>query len=219
VARVAADSGVARFAYLSTVHVYGRALAEDAVITEATVPEPGAVYGIARLASEHAIRAEAERGGTAVVVLRLTNSVGAPVDAAVDRWTLVANDLCRQAATTGRLRLQSPGVQWRDFVALADVVRAIASAIGPDGLPAGTYNLGSGAPMTILDLAALVQDAFEAETGVRPPLDAPPAPAHRPRPYTVDVGRLRALGFEPEVPVATAVAETARFCLRHREAL
>jgi UDP-glucose 4-epimerase len=219
VAAAASDAGVRRVVYVSTVHVYGRALADDAIVSEATVPEPAAVYGIARLASEHVIRAESIRSGGATVVLRLTNGIGAPVHPAVDRWSLVGNDLCRQAATTGALVLRSPGVQWRDFIALDDVLRAVESAITPGGLPDGTYNLGSGAPMTILDLAALVQDAFEGETGIRPPLDAPPPPAVRPRPYHVDVDRLGGLGFKPEVPVATAIAETARFCLQHRAAL
>ena len=56
---------------------------------------------------------------TEVVVLRLTNSIGALVAPSVNRWTLLANDLCRQAALTGRgLVSQTHGCQWRDFVAL-----------------------------------------------------------------------------------------------------
>ncbi|MEY2565771.1 MAG: UDP-glucose 4-epimerase [Actinomycetota bacterium] len=219
VAAAATDAGVGRLTYVSTVHVYGRALVDGAVITEDVVPAPMATYGIARLASEHVIRAEAGRGSMEVVALRLTNGVGAPVDPRVARWTLVGNDLCRQAALDGRLVLRSSGVQWRDFIAIADVMRAVGSAVAPGGLPDGTYNLGSGAPMTILDLAALVQDAIEEETGKRPPLEAPPAPDVRPLPYHVDVDRLARLGVTPQVSIASAMAETARFCLEHREAL
>ena len=52
------------------------------------------------------------------MILRLTNAVGAPADPSVDRWSLVANDLCPPGRADGRLALRSAGVQWRDFVAL-----------------------------------------------------------------------------------------------------
>ncbi len=32
------------------------------------------------------------------IVLRLSNALGAPADPGVNAWTLIANDLCRQAA-------------------------------------------------------------------------------------------------------------------------
>ena len=80
------------------------------MLTEDLRPEPRSSYAISRLASEH-VAATLAGGAADVVVLRLTNSVGAPVDPAVDRWTLVTNDLCRQGALTGRLELRSSGVQ------------------------------------------------------------------------------------------------------------
>lgn len=219
VAAAAADEGVARLVYVSTVHVYGAALVEGAVVSESTVPAPTGIYGLTRLASEHLLSAHAAQTGSEAVILRLTNAVGAPVAPEVDRWSLVGNDLCRQAVRDGRLVLRSPGLQWRDFIALADVVALVGSALTPGGLPGGTYNLGSGTPMTILDLAALVQDAIEEHTGSRPPLDAPVATGVRPDAYHVDIGRLAALGWKPDSTVAAAVSETARFCLQNRSAM
>lgn len=216
VALAAAESGVRRLVYVSTVHVYGAALTEDALINEERLPAPRHPYALARLAAEFAA---ASQPGLDLVVLRLTNSVGAPSQPDVDRWTLVANDLCRQVALTGVLRLATSGVQWRDFVALADVCRIVAGCLEPASPPAGTYNLGAGVSMTIRQLAGLVQDAYEARGQPRPPLLAPDATGPDPKPYQVSVAKLAAYGYGPVVPLAEAVDETLAFCLDHRAEL
>ena len=221
-AEAARETGVRRLVYMSTMHVYGERIADGATLTEDLRPEPRATYAIARLASEHVMSALAS-AGVEVVVFRLTNSLGAPAHPAVDRWTLVANDLCRQGVLSGRLELRSSGTQWRDFVALADVRAAVAAACRQDGavLPAGTYNLGSGGSRTVRDLAAMVRDSFERCTGTRPELHAPdPEPeAERPRPYHVSVERLASHGVRADTPIEDAVEETVRFCIEHKEAL
>lgn len=213
----AAACGVKRFVYMSTVHVYGAQMTEGATLTEDLRPEPRSSYAIARLASEH-VAAMLAASGSDLVVLRLTNSVGAPPHPTVDRWTLVANDLCRQGARSGSLELRSSGIQWRDFVALSDVCSIIASAAGADDaiLPPGTYNLGSGRPTTVRDLAGLVQDAFERCTGDRPELLAPEPGPDRPQPYHVSVERAAEHGLRARTPLSEAIEETVRFCIKHR---
>jgi len=207
---------------MSTVHVYGRRIQGGVTVTEDMRPEPQAPYAIARLASEHLVAGLAP-AGVEVVSLRLTNSLGAPADPSVDRWTLVANDLCRQGALDGRLELRSSGSQWRDFIALADVHAAVTAACGLDepDLAAGTYNLGSGTSMTVRELAGLVAEAFERVTGTRPGLTAPALEpeAERPEPYTVSVERAAERGFRATTAVAAAVEDTVRFCVEHSDAL
>jgi UDP-glucose 4-epimerase len=217
---VAADAGVKRLVYMSTVHVYGTRMVDGATLTEDMRPEPRSSYAISRLASEH-VAATLAASGSEVVVLRLTNSVGAPDHPKVDRWTLVANDLCRQAALTGQMELRSSGVQWRDFVALRDVCRIIADAGRTDhGLvPPGTYNVGSGRPTTIRDLAGMIQDAFERHAGERPALRAPEPEGERPTPYHVSIDRAARHGLRANTPLEDAVDETVRFCLEHAEEL
>jgi len=208
-------AGDIRLVYVSTVHVYGAAITDGAVLSEETEPAPTAAYAAARLACEQVW----QESGIDAVTLRLTNGVGAPPDPAVDRWSLLANDLCRQAVTTGEVALRTHGLQWRDFIALADVMDAIARAADPRQLSPGTYNLGSGRPHTVRDVAALVQDAAERQLGGRPPLLAPEAPARAPAPYSVSIERLGAQGWKPEASLRDAVDETLAFCLAHRDAL
>jgi UDP-glucose 4-epimerase len=219
-AEACVSARVQRLVYLSTVHVYGARITAGVTLTEEMRPEPRSAYAISRLASEHVVATQAG-GAYELVIFRLTNSVGAPADPRVDRWSLVANDLARQGALRGRLELRSTGVQWRDFVALEDVCGAIVAATAENGrtLPAGTYNLGSGKPATVLELARLVQDAFATLTGERPPLDAPPSPPGPPGPYQVSVAQLAAHGVGARSSLREAVDETARFCLDHRARL
>src|SRR3546814_14857101 len=129
------------------------------------------VHVVHRLVRETRLQAGPDTG-----VRRLTSAVGAPAHPAVDRWTLVAADRCRSAVSTGELVLRSTGQQWRDFIGLADVVRAIAASTEPSEVPTGTYNLASGTSTTVRELAELVQDRVEARTGKRPTLKIGRAP-------------------------------------------
>ena len=218
VAEAASNAGLRRFIYVSTVHVYGAALAGGAVVTEQTVPEPVAPYAVARLAAEHV--AATTLDGPDLVVFRLTNSLGRPAHPSVDRWTLVTNDLARQAAVDGRLQLQSHGMQWRDFVALGDACTVLVGALDA-ALPAGLYNLASGVPRTVREVAELVQDATEELTGTRPPLEAPaPPPADElPAPYHVDAELLAKHGLSAGADIRPAITELVGFCLANRDQL
>jgi UDP-glucose 4-epimerase len=215
VAEACATSEVERLVYVSTVHVYGARIAPGATLTEDMRPEPRAAYAIARLASEH-IAASLAPDSYDLVVLRLTNSVGAPYDPRVRRWTLVSNDLCRQGALTGSLKLRSSGLQWRDFVPLHDVCSALAAVCEPGGsvIP-GTYNLGSGRPLTVRALAEMIQDAFEQRTGRRPALLAHPPDRDAPEAYHVSVQRAVGVGLRMDGSIEDAVGETVDFCLEH----
>lgn len=210
VTMAAADAGVRRLIYVSTVHVYGAALQPGALIDEQTLPMPRHPYAIARLACEHIIAAAA--GSIEVVILRLTNAVGPPADSGVDRWSLVANDLCRQAVSGDHLELRTDGQDWRDFVALDDVAQLALAAAAPDRLPAGTYNLGSGSSRTIRQLAQLVIDEAAKRGLGELELRAPSGRTQPPSPYTVSVDALARHGLAAQVSLEQAVAETLAFC-------
>lgn len=215
VAEAARAADVERVVYVSTVHVYGTPRTDGEVLTEDQAPAPRSTYAIARLTCEHLL-AQAERD---LVVLRLSNALGAPADPTVDRWTLVASDLCRQAATTGTMTLHSAGLQWRDFVDLDDVCQVIWAATDPARVAPGVYNLASGQSRTIRSVAELVQDTFERLTGTRPTLSAPRPDGPTPPAYRVSVDRLAALGQRPSTPAAASIEGLARFCLDHKDVL
>jgi len=211
VARACSRTGVRRLVYVSTVHVYGSALQPGASITEQTPPAPLGDYGRSRLLSEEVIRDEAV--GVQVVVLRLTNGVGAPVSPLVDRWTLVANDLCRQVAEAGRMRLAQPG-QWRDFIPLDAVTSVILDASKPAHealVGPGVYNLSAGRCITILELAELIRDEAE-HVGIPVSIEAPVAIPEPP--YLVDNGKIRKTGLLPgDLSLSQALRATLELCI------
>lgn len=215
VAQACAAHSVRRLVYVSTVHVYGASIRPDNTVDECTVPQPRHPYSIARLASESACHSYA--GATEVVVFRLTNSVGPPAHMSVDRWTLVANDLCRQAAEHGTVRLLTPGTQWRDFIAIKDVCRAILMAAEPGRIEPGVYNLGSGQSMTVRALAELVAEEARGAGMGDLTVDAPPAWGERERPYKISVDKLAQYGFTASTPLREAVADTLAFCQTTRQ--
>ncbi len=216
-AEAAVRLAIPRVVHLSTVHVYGAQLRPGAVVTEALVPEPRAHYAIARLTSEHVLASTV--GADALVVLRLTNSVGAPADPRVDRWSLLVNDLARQAVGDGVLRLRTAGLQWRDFVDLGDVVGAIGTAAEPSTVPPGTYNLGAGRSTTVRAVADLVAARAAIVLGGAPAVLAPDATGPGDEPYTVDVQRLADLGVRLDTPLDRSVDEVLAFCRDHADAL
>ncbi len=210
-----ARSGVPRVIYLSTVHVYGAALTTRSFVDEETPAVPTFPYAQARLACEEVFTSS----GCPTMIFRLTNAVGAPARPEVRRWSLVANELCREGALDGRLTLRTAGVQWRDFIALSDVVTTLTSLASPASFQPGLYNLASGSSVTIRDLAAVIQESFVGFGQPRPALLAPPPPSDPPGPCRIDIGRLKGLGMFPTTTLRQAVDETVKFCLDHRAAL
>ena len=210
---VAKRSGVRRFVYFSTAHVYGAPLQGD--IDEARVPRPVHPYAITHRVTEDFVLAAHDRKQIEGVVVRLSNGFGAPATAAVDRWTLLVNDLCRQAATKGELRLNSNGMQIRDFITLGDVARAVEHLLRLE-LPLvgdGLFNLGSGHATSILAMTERVATRWRLLVGgdiliVRPTADTGPVPVLN---YRCD--KLAATGFTLSEQIDREIDDTLRLCI------
>jgi UDP-glucose 4-epimerase len=209
----AESAGVGRVIYFSTAHIYRAPL--EGVIDETTVPRPVHPYAITHRAAEDIVLAATTRKTTTGVVLRLSNSIGAPISRRVNRWTLAGNDMCRQAVTTGEIRLKSAGLQQRDFIPLADVARATAHMIR---LPAaslgdGCFNLGGDRSISIIDLAGMIRDRCTALFGVTPGIVRPePLPSERSAELTYSMEKLKSTGFSLAGSLEQEIDETLRFC-------
>ena len=166
-------AGVRRFVYLSTAHVYGAPL--TGVIDESQVPRPAHPYAVTHKVAEDFVLAAHDSRKIEGVVLRLSNGFGAPAHPAVNRWTLLVNDLCRQAVATRTLVLQSAGLQQRDFITLEDAAQAIAHALAlPQNLLGdGLFNLGGDASIRVIDMAELVAARCMIVLGFTPGIKRP----------------------------------------------
>lgn len=151
----AINTGVKNFIYFSTAHIYGSPL--QGIITEETMPFPVHPYAITHKAAEDYVVAAALKKKINSIVIRLSNSFGAPQLPSVNRWTLLANDLCRQAIEKGSLTLLSNGCQYRDFVCLSDVEEVIDKIVNRAAdFNRIIYNLGAGISMRVIDMANVI---------------------------------------------------------------
>jgi len=160
---LAYKTGIKNFIYFSTFHVYGDIL--ESVITEETPTRPFHPYAITHRAAEDFINYFKHYYKMKTLIFRLSNGYGYPMHKEVNRWTLVFNDLCKQAVTGGKILLKSSGKQYRDFVSLHDVARAIHHFIFdiPDRWGDGLYNLGGSCSMSILEVAQKISDIYRSK--------------------------------------------------------
>lgn len=210
-AEKAVKQGVNQFVYLSTAHVYRSPLA--GLIDEETLTEPRYAYGITHRAAEDYVLAAAIKGRMKALVLRVSNVFGAPASIEVDRWTLLVNDLCRQAVRNKELKLNSNGCQYRDFITLKDLCRAVGILVDKLTEAAGIFNLGSGKSLKVLEMAQLVQDRYFAVFGERVPICLPEGAVRTEEPtLRYGIGKLEQLGIVPENDFVNELDEMLLFC-------
>lgn len=204
---------VSRFVYLSTAHVYGAPL--QGVLTESANARPIHPYASSHRAAEDIVLAAHQRGLIEGVVFRLSNGFGPPAHAAVERWTLLVNDLCRQAVETGRLKLQSAGLQRRDFITLHDAARAVGHMLDlpTERLDDGLFNLGGNWAPQIIEMALRIQAACERVLGYSIPLDRPePGPDQTDMPLSYEIRKLLATGFALNGDIDAELDATVTLC-------
>jgi dTDP-L-rhamnose 4-epimerase len=138
----------------------GRTLAWETVDEDAPL-HPRSVYATTKVAQEHLCAAWAAETGASVVALRYHNVYGLRLPLDTPYAGVAA--LFRSALRRG----ESPpvfedGGQTRDFVHVRDVAAAnlLATAVGADPGTSVALNVCSGRPVTILEVADALCDAF-----------------------------------------------------------
>lgn len=205
------SAGVRRFVYLSTSKVFGQNPA--GFIDERTSTHPESPYAATHLEAEEPVRKGVADAGIGGIVLRISNSVGAPAEERPDTaWTLIGNDLCRQAAK-GRIVLRSSGLSWRNFVAMSDVVTAIRHVLllPTEQLGDGLFHVGGAESMKIVDLARMIAEragqiisrAVSVET-------AAPVPGEPHAPLDWSVAKLMSTGWRPASDIKSEIDGAVR---------
>jgi UDP-glucose 4-epimerase len=144
-------------------------------VTESTPARPTHAYARQKAEGEAALRRIASEHGVAAAVLRMSNVYGGyDADGGRIEKGNVLHLFAEQAVTEGRLRINAPGTQRRDFVHIEDALAhwvAVAEMLAdsPNG-EATTYNVASGESHSVIELAELVQRAWERGPPPQPPL-------------------------------------------------
>jgi UDP-glucose 4-epimerase len=165
----ACQKQILKFIYFSTFHVYGDFQGE---ITEDSPTWPHHPYAATHRAAEDMVRFYKRYKDMDTLTLRLSNGFGYPMDSGINRWTLVFNDLCRQAMTSGKMVIKSSGRQHRDFISLHDVASAVDHFLfkNADKWDDGLFNLGGDCSFSILDVAKTIATVYEKKYGKPVPI-------------------------------------------------
>jgi len=144
----------------------GRAL-EPRTVPEDAALDPRSVYAATKLAQEHLCAAFARETGVPLTALRYHNVYG-PRMPRDTPYAGVAS-IFRSAYAAGRApRVFEDGGQLRDFVHVRDVARANLRAVAAPEPIAGAFNVASGIPRTVLELAHALARACGAPPDAAP---------------------------------------------------
>ena len=130
---------------------------EPQAVTEDASPDPRNVYAATKLAQEHLCAAFARETRATTTALRYHNVYG-PRMPRDTPYAGVASIFRSALAADTAPRVFEDGGQRRDFVHVRDVARANLLALAADP---GTYNIASGTPRTVRQMAEALTRAFE----------------------------------------------------------
>lgn len=199
----AADAGVKKVVFSSSLYAYGRD--RGAPFDESETPHPITPYGISKLAGEHLVSAWRTRFEREASILRYMFVYGPRQLAGLGYKSVIVRTFERLAAGLPPI-LHGDGSQALDYVYVDDVVTATLLAMERDAGD-GPLNVGSGVGTTIRELvtrmARVAGDTAEPELA--------PADATAGSTRVARVERIaRALGWRATTPLDVGLAAVWR---------
>jgi UDP-glucose 4-epimerase len=213
VLEAARERDINKFMYFSTFHVYGPN--KGVKITEKLLPNPIHPYSITHYMAELYVNQFRHNYNFETVIIRLSNSFGAPLTTDVDRWTLVVNDLCHQAIKYGHLKLKSSGEQHRDFIPITDVLRAVDLLINTpySKLGDGVFNVGAGYSISVKEMCERIDKVYFKNYGKKLPIIIPKDAAKEDvTPVYFDISKIKKIGFKPTDNYELEILNTLKLC-------
>ncbi|HEX5782925.1 MAG TPA: NAD-dependent epimerase/dehydratase family protein [Solirubrobacteraceae bacterium] len=135
---------------------------EPCPVPEDAPLDPRNVYAATKVAQEHLCASFARETGVPFTALRYHNVYG-PRMPRDTPYAGVASIFRSALASGGVPKVFEDGAQLRDFVHVRDVARANVVALTVPEPAVGAFNIGSGSPRTILDMARAITRAVAPE--------------------------------------------------------
>jgi nucleoside-diphosphate-sugar epimerase len=169
-------------------------------LSETSPTRPQTLYAAAKLAL-HTVLEQMRTDGMGVTWARLFYLYG-PME---DARRLVPSVV--RALLAGEPAAISPGQQVRDFLHVEDVAAALAT-LGQQNLD-GVFNIGSGEPVTVAEVALTLGRLCGRESLVR--IGARPYAPGDPMYVCADNARLRSTGWGPAYNLEAGLADSVRW--------
>lgn len=122
-------------------------------------PNPTSVYGATKLAQEHMLTSWCLAFGVTPVLYRLQNVYG-PGQSLTNPYTGIVPFFAQVAKRGESLPVYEDGEIVRDFVYIEDVANAIVAGIDSEKACTDPYDIGSGEPTTIMQLAQIIAEHY-----------------------------------------------------------
>ena len=119
-------------------------------------PKPVSIYGWTKKHQEDLLL-HASHNGIPVCILRYFNVYG-PGQSLRNPYTGIITIFLNRMRNRHPIHIYEHGKPIRDFVYIDDVVRANLLALSPEIPPSSIFNVGSGQPITILEVASLLAE-------------------------------------------------------------
>jgi len=197
-----------RVVYASTATVHG--LTERLPVDEDAETSPITVYDLHKLCAERHLELASSQGLLDGVSLRLSNVYGPSPGSRSADGRGVLNTVTARAMRGADLCLYGDGAYLRDYVYIADVVRAFVTAGVQPGVSGRSLNVGSGTGITVRDAFHLVTERAERVSGRRSVVRCAPWPDHADpidrRHFTANIDRMDMVcGWRPAVGLADGI--------------
>jgi UDP-glucose 4-epimerase len=200
-AAAAVSAGVKRFVYASSLSRYG--YSSRVPFTEEMSTCPQSPYGISKICAEHILKVIGFNHKMETVIAVLHNTIGTRQQYD-DPYRNVAAGFVNQLLQNKRPFIYGDGKQKRSFVAVEDVVEALAIAGFKGGLDGETINVGRGdKPISIFMLGSLIANVIGVPFN---PVLIPGPPGEVVHAWPSTEKQKRLLGFEAKVKLEDALA-------------
>lgn len=166
---------------------------------------PTSVYAITKRDQEEMCLTIGRAYGLPTVALRYFNVYG-PRQSLNNPYTGVAAIFSSRVKNDKQPLIFEDGLQSRDFIDVKDVVQANLLAMGRDEANYEVFNVGTGKPTSILDIADLLIELYGKE--LKPEVVNKYRTGDIRHSYA-DISKVRKLGFEPRVDLAQGMRELA----------
>jgi dTDP-glucose 4,6-dehydratase len=198
--------GVERFVQVSTDEVYGSI--ESGSFSEEDRLAPSSPYSASKAGGDLQALAWHQTYGMHVVVTRGSNTFGPRQYPEKLIPLFVTNALDGQ-----KLPVYGDGRQVRDWIYVDDHCSGIWTAL-EHGEAGGIYNIGGGYEATNLDITRRILDLTDRDESLIEHVADRPGHDRR---YSLDSGRLRGLGWEPDAAFEEALAATVAWYRDQRD--
>jgi len=175
---------------------------------ESKTPGLASVYALSKFDQEKLCLLVGQAYGVPTVALRFFNAYG-PRQALSNPYTGVLAIFASRLLNGNAPLIFEDGRQLRDFVSVHDVVRGCRLALEKDTGPAAVFNIGSGQPRTVLEVAREIGKTLGKEI---PPVITGQYRVGDIRHCFSDIGLARRqLGYEPQVDFQDGLRELANW--------